>query len=130
MEGAVELLMFPIAIAFVGMIASIIGSFLVRSGDSTDSKALSRALHMGTNVAMAITVVATVGVALLMFGDDELFDQPIGLAISVIGGLLVGWGLGKCAEYFTSDTTARSRRSPASPRPARPPRSSAASAPA
>jgi len=103
MEGAVELLMFPIAIAFVGMIASIIGSFLVRAGDSTDSKALSKALHMGTNVAMAITVVATVGVAFLMFGDDELFDQPIGLAISVIGGLLVGWGLGKCAEYFTSD---------------------------
>ena len=103
MDGAVELLMFPIAIAFVGMIASIIGSFLVRAGDSTDSKALSSALHRGTNVAMAITVVATVGVAYLMFGDDDLFDQPIGLAISVIGGLLVGWGLGKCAEYFTSD---------------------------
>jgi len=103
MDGAVELLMFPIAIAFVGMIASIIGSFLVRAGDSTDSKALSKALHMGTNVAMAITVVATIGVAYLMFGDDDLFDQPIGLAISVIGGLLVGWGLGKTAEYFTSD---------------------------
>jgi len=103
LDGAVELLMFPIAIAFVGMIASIIGSFLVRAGDSTDSKALSKALHMGTNVAMAITVVATVGVAYIMFGDEALFDQPWGLAVSVIGGLLVGWGLGKCAEYFTSD---------------------------
>ncbi len=103
LDGAVELLMFPIAIAFVGMIASIIGSFLVRAGDSTDSKALSKALHMGTNVAMAITVVATVGVAYVMFGDEALFDQPWGLAVSVIGGLLVGWGLGKCAEYFTSD---------------------------
>ena len=102
-EGVVELLMFPMAIAFVGMIASIIGSFLVRSGDSTDSRALSRALHMGTNVAMAITVVAAVGVAFLLFGDDVRFDNPIGLAISVIGGLLVGWGLGKTAEYFTSD---------------------------
>ncbi len=98
-----SLLMFPIAIAFVGMIASIIGSFLVRAGDSTDSKALSKALHMGTNVAMAITVVATVGVAYIMFGDEALFDQPWGLAVSVIGGLFVGWGLGKCAEYFTSD---------------------------
>jgi len=102
-DGAVELLMFPIAIAFVGMIASIIGSFLVRAGDSTDSKALSKALHRGTNVAMAMTVVATIGVAYLMFSDDELFDQPWGLAVSVIGGLLVGWGLGKTAEYFTSD---------------------------
>ena len=34
-------------------------------------------------------------------GDD--FDAPIGLAISVIGGLIVGWALGKCAEYYTSD---------------------------
>ena len=103
LEGAVELLMFPVAIAFVGMVASIIGSFLVRAGDSTDSKALSSALHRGTNVAMVITVLGTLGVAYLMFSDDALFDQPIGLAISVIGGLLVGWGLGKCAEYFTSD---------------------------
>ncbi|HSL73068.1 MAG TPA: sodium/proton-translocating pyrophosphatase, partial [Ilumatobacteraceae bacterium] len=53
-----------------------------------------------TNVAMVITAIATVGVSLLLFADA---DQPIGLAISVIGGLLVGWGLGKCAEYFTSD---------------------------
>ncbi len=29
--------------------------------------------------------------------------NPIGLAISVIGGLIVGWALGKTAEYYTSD---------------------------
>ena len=102
---ALQLLMFPMAIAFVGMIASIIGSFLVRGGDSTDSKALSKALHMGTNVAMAITAVATVGVAYLMFNDADLFPEeaPYGLALSVIGGLVVGWALGKTAEYYTSD---------------------------
>jgi K(+)-stimulated pyrophosphate-energized sodium pump len=32
-----------------------------------------------------------------------VFDQPIGLALSVIGGLVVGWALGKCAEYYTSE---------------------------
>ena len=95
-------LMFPMAIAFVGMVASIIGSFLVKGGDSTDSKALSRALHRGTNVAMGLTIIATVGVAYWMFGDDR-YEAPYGLAISVIGGLLVGWALGKTAEYYTSD---------------------------
>jgi K(+)-stimulated pyrophosphate-energized sodium pump len=98
----IALLVFPMAIAFVGMVASIIGSFFVRGGDSTDSHALSRALHMGTNVAMGLTVVATIGIAFWLFGGDE-FDNPVGLAISVVGGLVVGWGLGKCAEYFTSD---------------------------
>jgi K(+)-stimulated pyrophosphate-energized sodium pump len=103
--GAISLLTFPMAIAFVGMIASIIGSFLVKGGTSTDSKALSKALHMGTNAAMAITVVATVGVSYWMFGDSADFAQgaPYGLAVSVIGGLLVGWALGKTAEYYTSD---------------------------
>ncbi len=101
-DDALALLMFPMAIAFVGMIASIIGSFLVKGGDSTDSKALSKALHLGTNVAMGITVVATLGVAYLLF-DGDTFDQPWGLAVSVIGGLLVGWALGKTAEYYTSD---------------------------
>ncbi|MBT5137654.1 MAG: sodium-translocating pyrophosphatase [Acidimicrobiaceae bacterium] len=103
--GVVEFLMFPMAIAFVGMIASIVGSFLVKGGESTDSKALSKALHMGTNVAMGITIVATVVVAYMLFGDSDVFPEnaPYGLAISVIGGLVVGWALGKTAEYYTSD---------------------------
>ncbi|MEQ8841461.1 MAG: sodium-translocating pyrophosphatase, partial [Acidimicrobiales bacterium] len=103
--GIIEFLVFPMAIAFVGMVASIIGSFLVKGGDSTDSKALSKALHMGTNVAMGITIVGTIGVAYWMFGDiaDTADGNPIGLAISVIGGLVIGWALGKTAEYYTSD---------------------------
>ncbi len=98
----VPLLIFPMAVAFVGMIASIIGSFAVKGGDSTDSSALSRALHMGTNVAMGITVVGTLGAAFWLFGGDS-FDSPVGLALAVIGGLIVGWALGKSAEYYTSD---------------------------
>ncbi len=104
-DGIVSRLVFPMAIAFFGMIASIIGSFFVKSGDSTDSKALSRALHRGTNVAMGMTVVGAIGAAYWLFGDSEVFPEeaPYGLAISVIGGLLVGWALGKTAEYYTSD---------------------------
>jgi K(+)-stimulated pyrophosphate-energized sodium pump len=58
---------------------------------------------MGTNSAMAITIVATIGLAYWMFGGDEFTGNPIGLAISVIGGLIAGWALGKTAEYYTSD---------------------------
>jgi K(+)-stimulated pyrophosphate-energized sodium pump len=98
--GNVNYLVFPMAIAFVGMIASIIGSFFVKSGNSTDSHSLSKALHRGTNVAMALTVVATVVMAYVIFDDS---DKPWGIAVSVIGGLVVGWALGKTAEYYTSD---------------------------
>ncbi|MGB1502654.1 MAG: sodium-translocating pyrophosphatase, partial [Ilumatobacteraceae bacterium] len=95
----VSYLMFPVAIAFLGMIASIIGSFFVKSGDSTDSHALSRALHRGTNIAMGLTIIATVIAAYMIFD----VDKPWGIAVSVIGGLIVGWALGKTAEYYTSD---------------------------
>jgi K(+)-stimulated pyrophosphate-energized sodium pump len=101
--GAINLLMFPLTIALIGMVGSVIGSFFVKGGESTDGHALARALHMGTNVAMAITAVGTVGAAYWLFSDSDFFDNPIGLAISVIGGLVVGWALGKCAEFYTSD---------------------------
>lgn len=96
--SVLNLLMYPFAIAFVGMVASIIGSFFVRGGSSTDSHALSKALHMGTNVAMGLTVIATVVLSYWMFDDNQW-----GLAVSVIGGLIVGWALGKAAEIYTSD---------------------------
>ena len=109
-DNVLPLLMFPMAIAFVGMIGSIIGSFFVKGGESTDSKALSHALHMGTNVAMGITAVATVGIAYWLFGDSDQFEKPWGLAVSVLGGLVAGWALGKTAEFYTSDHYAPVRK--------------------
>ena len=100
-DGVIEMLVFPIFVAFIGMIASIIGSFLVRGGSSTDSKALSKALHRGTNAAMFITIIGVLAGAFWLFDDTS--GNSWGIAVSVIGGLLVGWALGKTAEYYTSD---------------------------
>ena len=108
-EGNIQLLMFPMAIAFVGMLAAIIGSFAVRGGDSTDVKALAKQLHMGTNVAMGLTVIGTLIMGWIFFGDDSVlfhdgpFEAWYGLPLSVIGGLVAGWGIGKVAEIWTSD---------------------------
>ena len=95
-------LMFPLAVAFVGMLAAIVGSFAVRGSAQADVKSLSRQLHMGTNVAMGLTVVGTILIGLWFFTGDE-FDGWWGLPISVIGGLAVGWAIGKVAEIWTSD---------------------------
>ena len=108
------------AIAFIGMVASIIGSFFVKGGVSTDSHSLSRALHMGTNVAMVLTAIGVVGASLWLFSGDE-FENPLGLAISVIGRPDRRHGRSASAPSTTRPTgSARSRRSPGSPRPARP----------
>ena len=108
-EGNIQLLVFPMAIAFVGMLAAIIGSFAVRGGDSTDVRALAKQLHMGTNVAMGLTVIGTLIMGWIFFGDDSVlfhdgpFEAWYGLPLSVIGGLVAGWGIGKVAEIWTSD---------------------------
>lgn len=101
--GVARLLMFPIAIAFVGMISALIGSFTVRGGADNTLKGLSRQLHLGVNVAMTLTVVGTLITGWLFFSNDDYGGQWYGLCVSVIGGLLVGWAIGKVAEIWTSD---------------------------
>ena len=108
-EGNIQLLVFPMAVAFVGMIAAIVGSFAVRGGDSTNVRALAKQLHLGTNVAMGLTIIGTLIVGWIFFGDDSVlfdngnFEAWYGLPLSVIGGLAAGWGIGKVAEIWTSD---------------------------
>ncbi|MCY3642444.1 MAG: sodium-translocating pyrophosphatase [Acidimicrobiaceae bacterium] len=108
-DGNISLLVFPMAVAFVGMIGAIIGSFAVRGGSSTEVKALAKQLHRGTTVAMILTVIGTLIMGGIFFGDSSVlfdggsFDAWYGLPISVIGGLVVGWGIGKVAEIWTSD---------------------------
>jgi K(+)-stimulated pyrophosphate-energized sodium pump len=100
---------FPLAVAAIGMVASVIGAFFVRAGDSLDSHDLSKALHRGTNVAMALTTLAVVVIAYVMFDGMSVDGTPVvdawwGLAVSVIGGLIVGFAIGKVAEIWTSSS--------------------------
>jgi K(+)-stimulated pyrophosphate-energized sodium pump len=98
-----ELFLFPLAIAAAGMVASIVGAFMVRSSGSTSVQDLSKALHRSTNVAAALTVVAVVALAYVMFDGSEAVEAWWGLPVSVVGGLLVGTAIGKVAEVWTSD---------------------------
>jgi len=93
-------IVFPLAIAGAGMIASIIGAFFVRT---TDSAHLGAALHRGTNVAAALAALATVGLAIVVLGPVVEVEQPLFFAASIIGGLVAGVLIGRLSEYYTSD---------------------------
>jgi K(+)-stimulated pyrophosphate-energized sodium pump len=95
----VAAIMFPLAVGTVGMFASIVGSFLVRTKDESH---LAAALHRGTNFALVATALGTLGLVFWVFADAGL-ENPIGLWFSVVGGLVVGWFVGKISEWFTSD---------------------------
>jgi K(+)-stimulated pyrophosphate-energized sodium pump len=92
-----EAILFPLAVAAIGMLAAIIGSLLVRpKGDD-----LGAALHRGTNFALFATGAGVLGLAYWVFGD--VADNPLGIWIAVMAGLVVGWLVGKISEWFTSD---------------------------
>ncbi len=94
-----EAIVFPLAIAAVGMFASIIGSFFVRP---TGNK-LAAALNRGTYVSAALTVLAVLGLSVSIFGDIDGVDNAFGLFFAVAIGLGVGLIIGRISEIFTSD---------------------------
>ncbi len=92
-----QAIIFPIAVAALGMLASILGSFLVRPRGGN----LAAALHRGTYGAAILTAIGVGGLAFLLFGD--VADNPVGIWLAVVVGLAVGLLVGQISEWFTSD---------------------------
>ena len=89
----------PLLLAAIGVAASVIGSFLVRTGESTDQLTLLKALRRGTNTSAVLIAVCAFPLVWFMLGKDF-----IGLYAAVISGLLAGVLIGRFTEYYTSDT--------------------------
>jgi K(+)-stimulated pyrophosphate-energized sodium pump len=95
-----SLYLYPLAIAAIGMVASIIGALMVRG---RAGKSLSAQLHFGTNLAMAITAIVSVLAALAVFGSVDEVRNPLLLGLVIVVGLLAGYAIGFTSEYYTSD---------------------------
>ena len=83
--------LFPLAIAAIGLVSSIIGSIFVR-GERHPSKYLK----IGTYVASLLVLVGTLVMSWLLFGS-------LHLAATVVAGLAVGSLIGYFTEVYTSD---------------------------
>ncbi|MEE8601276.1 sodium-translocating pyrophosphatase [Euzebya tangerina] len=92
--------LFPLLIAAIGMVASIIGALLVRG---RPGRSLSSQLHFGTNMAMIITGVVSLGAAAFVFGDVAEISNGLLLGFVIVIGLAVGYAIGFTSEYYTSD---------------------------
>ncbi len=95
-----RLMIFPLLIASLGMLASIVGAFMT-TGD--ENKSLAAQLHRGTYVAMGLTTLLSLGGAIWLFGDMDVVDKPIYLGLTIVLGMAAGWAIGLTSEYFTSD---------------------------
>ena len=85
--------LFPLLLAASGVVAAIIGTFVVKAGNATNPHA---ALKRGEYGATAIVIIITIILSKTMFGNFSI-------ALAVIAGLLVGVLIGVVTEIYTSD---------------------------
>ena len=85
--------LFPLLLAAGGVVAAILGTFVVKAGNATNPHA---ALKRGEYGATAIVIIITIILSQTMFGGFNV-------ALAVIAGLLVGVLIGVVTEIYTSD---------------------------
>ena len=90
-----NLVLLPILVAATGVFASILGTFLVRTGEQADMGRLLWALRIGIFAAGALVLVG-IGVAITQM------DLPINLFWVIVVGLLAGQIIGTSSEVYTS----------------------------
>ena len=84
--------LFPMIIAAVGILASIIGILLVRGKEGGNPAA---ALNMGTYISGIIVIIAVILLSNKMLGDYTY-------AWAICSGLICGIAIGKITEIYTS----------------------------
>ena len=90
--GAVSGVLYPLAIAGCGLIASIIGTFFVKGDENSNPQ---KALTKGSYAASIVVIVVALVLSNVLFGK-------MSAAIAVIAGLVVGVIIGNITEYCTS----------------------------
>lgn len=83
---------FPMTLAALGILASIIATFFVRGDDNSNPH---KALKMGSYVSAALVAIG----ALVL---SQIFFNRFSEAIAIIAGLLVGLIIGIVTEIYTS----------------------------
>ncbi len=85
--------LYPLVIAAIGILASVIASFFVRGKENSNPHS---ALKMGSYVSSAIVAIAS-------FVFSKIFFGGFYCAFSILAGLVVGLVIGKVTEVYTSE---------------------------
>ena len=92
-------MLLPMALAVVGIICSIIGSFLVKTKENASQQALLKSLRTGTYTAAILAAVLAAPLCYLLLGTAGW-----GVYVAILCGLVGGCLIGYFTEYYTSDT--------------------------
>jgi len=115
-------MLLPILMSAVGIIASIIGTYFVRTKEDASQKSLLKSLHRGTFLAAGISAIAALPLTFFVANlqlpgnANATFTEVTGFANvvymrdnvwGIFGAIILGIGagllIGYFTEYFTSD---------------------------
>ena len=89
----------PLCIAAVGVLCSVIGTFLVRTKEGASQKQLLSALSKGTNFSAILIAVVSFPLVYFILGKDCWH-----IYFAILSGLIAGVLIGRSTEYYTSDS--------------------------
>ena len=90
-------MLLPLIIAVMGVVCSVIGTFLIRTKENATQKSLLATLRKGTYTAAVLAAVIAAPVTYYIMGSW-------GPYIAILAGLVAGCAIGYFTEYYTSDT--------------------------
>lgn len=99
-ENAAKAIMIPLLVSVLGALASIIGTFVVRTGEKATQEQLLNALRGGVYLATGIIFALSAWVIEVTVG----FSQYFGIWIAIVVGLMLGNVIGYFTEFYTSDS--------------------------
>jgi len=88
----------PMVMAAIGVVASIVGTFFVKSEEKAEQGVLLKALRKGIFASAILIAIFSYFIVKAVLGPNH-----IGVYWSIISGLVAGLLLGLSTEYFTSD---------------------------
>eukprot|EP00457_Paulinella_chromatophora_P001842 gb/GEZN01001844.1/.p1 GENE.gb/GEZN01001844.1/~~gb/GEZN01001844.1/.p1 ORF type:complete len:888 (+),score=108.62 gb/GEZN01001844.1/:166-2664(+) len=91
----------PFWISGMGIIASLVGTFAIRTKNDATAKDLLHALHLGTYVSTFLVVVLSIPICYYLFENDTTLGMELYGCIMI--GLFAGVLVGYATEYTTSD---------------------------
>ncbi len=98
-DNGIKAMALPLLISVIGVICSIIGTFLIRTKEGATQKQLLGALSRGTN--FSAIVIAIVSFPLVWYilpqGNWKMY-------FAILAGLIAGVLIGQATEYYTSDS--------------------------
>lgn len=97
--GDIKAMALPLFISVIGVISSIIGTFLIRTKEGATQKQLLGSLSRGTNFSAIVIAITAFPLVWFILGKANWT-----MYWAIFAGLVAGVLIGQATEYYTSDS--------------------------